>query len=1149
MTPKSLLLEELLQEDEVIQKEALPSLDGKSLCDLAARTTHDEVARLALLSLLEKGEGVYLIASNHAHLKRRFPERIPMVDALIFEKLITNFTAMESGVIAHSLSLLSEESVEQVVMRAPLLAVSALIDLNDEERLIRVVLTHENPQIVRLAIQKIGRLPSLDKLFSHLAKGAVALPSLPEKEVESLKEEVAQKIAHQRARKSTFNLLHLVRLGELIQNLKAIHPDLHSEADIDRLEAEGRSLVPLHDREGLMRLSDALVDARLRLRSKFSAQVHLNNMELMLERLARKSLRQDGSYPIPTGEHPIISLSEEEVEALLLKEQANEVATAAQQTNTAAQEATTTPSAQVIPQEETAPIEEETLEEAPKEVLEEVFGEIPEEEVPKEVLEEEALEKTLGEEETLEEAPKEVLEEVFGGIPEEEAPVEEIPEEKAFGETLEEEVFGETLEEEVLAEASEEAPSTATNETATTQTAASEKESEPRKKEPVGLSLAAITAAIARGDYVAESLEGTRKCAKQLAVEIAIAQQASHDPRLLQDAEGYLEFLGQVMESWNELSSTTAWFVGLNKEKIGSVSLMEVCRRELAAERFLVRFEKDFAEGLPLFRRLKDAYQAYQQQYLPLVRHRQFRLAQYLYQRLDEIRALLPLREFSRMLKQLKRTDNKLAVLSPKVRLPLMSLRDSLIAEVKDAEKSYTKWLQPVQNRLCEEMSTLVTLEVSAPELKARLAALQAEWKHHSFGVAHQPHWFAFQQHARAVFARYQTMNEAFLKERKESAGARAALFEKVEKFLKEYDWDAPVWRDVALFCTNSWKEWRAIKGGTKSEKLRFQDIMSQLQSHLSAHYTQMAVEKETLIAEVSALLEQKDPRSRAKTKEIQAKWKEISHAGSHESDLWARFSSLCQQVFTFKTHGSEHRFDVLLNQWNAAMENGGPTDAIEAELTAFDKTTWSEAERERFETRLQRLKAKQHRLFRKDDIPQADGERRSEWGGARGKGARGQDRGHGRGRDGSAPFKREHTKKPIFDIQPLLKLLDAELQSSTKAEQLWESMPKAVPHDLTPLWKVRLSEKALVLDKTLLHELAVCMEILMGRQSPVADTVIRRTQQIVLLAQGRKYIDSEETKRAYFLEAAHDVLCAPVRDEAAHALMVRLLRVVTSLL
>ena len=232
---------------------------------------------------------------------------------------------------------------------------------------------------------------------------------------------------------------------------------------------------------------------------------------------------------------------------------------------------------------------------------------------------------------------------------------------------------------------------------------------------------------------------------------------------------------------------------------------------------------------------------------------------------------------------------------------------------------------EPKRLALCESIEELVENPQSPEDQYRRIRDLRNQWN--ELGILRSRGERALQERfdkaADVAFAVCKTWFQEQAAIRAKNLESRRAMCDSLRTFVDDYDWENPDFKLVHRTLRTAQSEWRTFvpveRNKGKELNATFSKLLKELESHLSAHWSENQNKKEALIEEVTSALGDESMNSSELielVKNVQAQWKGIGPAGRrHEQKLWNEFRKQCNTAFEMReTQQQERRSQIDAN-------------------------------------------------------------------------------------------------------------------------------------------------------------------------------------------------------------------------------------------
>jgi len=241
---------------------------------------------------------------------------------------------------------------------------------------------------------------------------------------------------------------------------------------------------------------------------------------------------------------------------------------------------------------------------------------------------------------------------------------------------------------------------------------------------------------------------------------------------------------------------------------------------------------------------------------------------------------------------QLKNFQNKLANASSRI----------------NELSNWRSWANtPQKELLIQKVESLIDSDESPKEIAFLISQARNDWKKlgPSEKESSQELWEKFSTVCDKAFEPCKQFFAEEAKLHEENQKKRLAFLENLESFLNQADWDNIDWKKVETLFKHARKEWQELgitdKDIRKQLNKRFYASYDKLKGILNDEWEKNAQAKNQLILETEALSQEEDlSKAISAAKSLQQRWKvagRVPH--SKERELWTKFKTLCDAVFT----------------------------------------------------------------------------------------------------------------------------------------------------------------------------------------------------------------------------------------------------------
>ena len=216
---------------------------------------------------------------------------------------------------------------------------------------------------------------------------------------------------------------------------------------------------------------------------------------------------------------------------------------------------------------------------------------------------------------------------------------------------------------------------------------------------------------------------------------------------------------------------------------------------------------------------------------------------------------------------------------------------------------------------LQEAMEALATADMSLEAVTLRLHDLQMEWKGLDKGggaPVNHALWERFHAASERVYERCRPYLEAQARELEANRVQREQVCQDLEDFLDKVDWARMDWKKAARAERETRQAWATL-GQVEPRKRRvlekrFRAALARLDERLEAERARNLRLRESLIAQVEALVAQPDlEQAMEQTKRLQREWHtSVPGRQREENRLWTRFRAACDAVFARRKEHQE---------------------------------------------------------------------------------------------------------------------------------------------------------------------------------------------------------------------------------------------------
>jgi len=228
---------------------------------------------------------------------------------------------------------------------------------------------------------------------------------------------------------------------------------------------------------------------------------------------------------------------------------------------------------------------------------------------------------------------------------------------------------------------------------------------------------------------------------------------------------------------------------------------------------------------------------------------------------------------------------------------------DETLAKLQDW-KNYA--VVPKKQELIAQLEALQGSNEHPESLANKIKRIQDEWRSLSKGAKDQDQdlWEKFHELAQQV---YQPCRDYFAEQaalRQQNLESCKQLVTQLQDYVKNYDWQNALWKDVEQVIRVARQEWRNYtpteRAATQPVLAEFESVLAVIQQKLHDEFAKNAQLKKELIAQVQALVNSDDSRKATDAvKQLQTRWQSIGTSlRKEEQQLWREFRDQCDAVF-----------------------------------------------------------------------------------------------------------------------------------------------------------------------------------------------------------------------------------------------------------
>jgi len=216
----------------------------------------------------------------------------------------------------------------------------------------------------------------------------------------------------------------------------------------------------------------------------------------------------------------------------------------------------------------------------------------------------------------------------------------------------------------------------------------------------------------------------------------------------------------------------------------------------------------------------------------------------------------------------------------------------------------------PKKEALCQQMETLIEIDMPADELSQQINNLQTEWK--KLGASDpktaQQLWLRFKGAADQAYEPCKSHFAAQQQQRQHNLQQRLTLCDQLEQFIPQNNSaEEPDWQTVEKVIRVTKQEWgnyrQVQRGEAKSSQIRFNKLLKILQDQLDGEREKNTQLKQQIVERAQQLIEQDELSSAMhEAKQLQKKWQAIGTTFyKQDRQLWKQFRSACDAIFARK--------------------------------------------------------------------------------------------------------------------------------------------------------------------------------------------------------------------------------------------------------